>query len=140
MGRSRQGDPNTYSGRNISEVRILNYAGPYDAGSYKAVKCRQPRNIMIRTALADLDELMLRCRDDRARAYIAEAVACYRGGAYRAAIVATWVAVCFDVIDKLRELALAGDKEADNVVAAIEKARQTNDITRALRIERELLP
>jgi hypothetical protein len=95
---------------------------------------------MIQTALADLDELMLRCRDDRARAYIAEAVACYRGGAYRAAIVAAWVAVCFDIIDKLRELALAGDKEADNVITDIEKARQTNDITRALRIERELLP
>ena len=93
----------------------------------------------VTTALADLDELVLQCRDDRARSFIAEAVACYRGGAYRAAIVATWVAVCFDLIDKLRELSIAGDKEAEGIVAGIEKARRANDISSALRLERELL-
>lgn len=94
---------------------------------------------MTTTSLADLDELVLRCRDDRARSYIAEAVACYRGGAYRAAIVATWVAVCFDIIDKLRELTLAGDKEAEAITTELEKTRRTNDLTRALKFERELL-
>lgn len=94
---------------------------------------------MTGTALADLDELVLRCRDDRARSYIAEAVACYRAGAYRAAIVATWVAVCFDIIDKLQELTLAGDKEAAQIVTDIENARQQNDIMRALKLEGELL-
>jgi hypothetical protein len=93
----------------------------------------------VTTALADLDELVLQCRDDRARSLIAEAVACYRGGAYRAAIVATWVAVCFDLIDKLRELALAGDKEAEQIVSEVERTRQTNDLSRALKLERELL-
>lgn len=63
--------------------------------------------------LADLDELVLKCRDERAKSYIAEAVACYKVGAFRSSVVVCWIAVCFDVIDKLRELALAGDAEAE---------------------------
>lgn len=89
--------------------------------------------------LADLDELVLRCRDDRARAYIAEATNCYRSGAYRSAIVATWIAVCYDIIDKLRELALAGDQQAEGIVNDIDRARRANDLNRALKLERELL-
>ncbi|MEW6764532.1 MAG: hypothetical protein AB1344_01935 [Pseudomonadota bacterium] len=89
--------------------------------------------------LADLDELVLLCRDERARAYIAEAASCYRAGAYRSAIVATWIAVCYDVIDKLRELTLAGDKEAESLVESMDKARAANDIAKALKFERELL-
>ena len=38
--------------------------------------------------LEDLDELTLRCRDEKARLYIREAVASYRVGAFRASIVA----------------------------------------------------
>lgn len=89
--------------------------------------------------LADLDELVLLCRDDRARAYIAEAASCYRAGAYRSAIVASWVAVCYDVIDKLRELTLAGDNEAKSLVDSMDKARTANDVAKALKFERELL-
>lgn len=89
--------------------------------------------------LTDLDELVLLCRDQRARNYIREATSCYRAGAFRAAIVATWVAVCYDIIDKLRELALAGDKSAEAFVASIEGARQSNDVVRSLKLERELL-
>lgn len=40
---------------------------------------------------------------------------CYRAGAYRSAIVNTWIAVVFDLIDKVRELALAGDLEAATI-------------------------
>lgn len=89
--------------------------------------------------LEDLDELTLRCRDEKARQYIAEAVASYRAGAFRSSIVATWIAVCFDVIEKLRELALAGDKEAELQVQDIDATRRTGDLTRALKFERELL-
>jgi hypothetical protein len=89
--------------------------------------------------LVDLDELILRCRDDRAKAYIAEAVASYRSGAFRSAIVGTWIAVCFDVIEKLRELALSGDKEAEKHVEELEKTRKLGDIAKALKFERELL-
>lgn len=89
--------------------------------------------------LVDLDELILKCRDDRAKAYIAEAVASYRSGAFRSAIVGTWIAVCFDVIDKLRELALSGDKEAEKHAEELEKTRKSGDIAKALKFERELL-
>lgn len=89
--------------------------------------------------LEDLDELTLRCRDEKAREHIFEAVASYRSGAFRAAIVTTWIAVCFDFIEKLRELALAGDKEAEQQVQSIEKIHRTNDITAALKFEKDLL-
>jgi hypothetical protein len=79
--------------------------------------------------LFDLDELILLCRDEKARAYINEAASCYRAGAFRASIVVTWVSVCYDIIDKLREIALSGDKEASNAINAIEEARIRNDIS-----------
>lgn len=89
--------------------------------------------------LEDLDELALRCRDAKARLYIEEAVSSYRSGAFRSSIVACWIAVCFDVMDKLRELSLAGDKEAERHVQEIELTRRENDVTRALKFERDLL-
>jgi hypothetical protein len=93
----------------------------------------------VASPLEDLDELTLRCRDDKARLYIGEAVASYRSGAFRSSIVACWIAVCFDVIEKLRELALAGDKEAEKHVQEIDLTRRAGDVTRALKFERELL-
>jgi hypothetical protein len=45
--------------------------------------------------LTDLDELILNVRDKTSRSYISEAVNAYRGSAYRAAIVATWIAVSY---------------------------------------------
>jgi hypothetical protein len=89
--------------------------------------------------LADLDELVLRCRDERAKRYIAEAAACYRGGAFRSCIVATWIAVAYDVIDKLQELALTGDKQAEQEVERFERIRASADVASALKFERDLL-
>lgn len=89
--------------------------------------------------LSDLDELVLRCRDEKAKDYIAEAVASYRVGAYRSAIVATWIATCFDIIEKLRELALSGDKEAEKQVEDLERTRRSADLNKALKFEREIL-
>jgi hypothetical protein len=91
------------------------------------------------SSLADLDELILKCRDDKAKAYIAESVASYRAGAYRSAIVGAWIAVCFDVMDKIRELALSGDQEAEKHAEELEKTRQSGDISKALKFEREFL-
>ena len=54
--------------------------------------------------LADLEELVLKCRDEKARSYISEAVACYKVGAFRSSVVACWIAVCFDVIDKISQV------------------------------------
>lgn len=89
--------------------------------------------------LSDLDELVLKCRDEKAKSYIREAVACYKSGAFRSSIVSTWIAVAFDIIDKYKELSLAGDKQAEGVIKAFEAARVANDISASLKFERELL-
>ncbi len=73
--------------------------------------------------LIDLDELVLRCKDQEARKYIAEAVVCYKNGAYRACIVTTWIAVVYDFVYKLRQLELTGDKNAKLNFRNFENAR-----------------
>ncbi|MBT2321269.1 hypothetical protein J7E62_02710 [Variovorax paradoxus] len=94
---------------------------------------------MISAPLADLDELVLKCRDEKAKSYVAEAVASYRVGAYRAAIVGTWIAICFDIIDKLRELAISGDHEAEQQITLLEKIRASGEVYKALQFEKTLL-
>lgn len=100
---------------------------------------------MTSVGLSDLDELILACRTERARAYIQEALIAYRGGAYRAAIVAAWIAVVFDLVDKLRELALAGDAQARQVMTDFDghlaqlDAGNMQAIGKALEFEREVL-
>lgn len=89
--------------------------------------------------LTDLDELILRCRGEKAKAYIAEAIACYRAGAFRACIVTTWIAVVFDFIHKLRELELAGDKQAQEKLQQLEEIEKRNDLKASLEFEREVL-
>lgn len=95
--------------------------------------------------LADLDELTLRCRTPQAQIYITEAVAAYRAGAFRACIVATWIAVVFDVIDKIREIAVTGDKAGKEWLDRFEKIQdQINRddpkaLEQALRFERDIL-
>lgn len=69
-------------------------------------------NYCMYEAFIDLDELILRCRDKLSRKFIQEAVSCYRAGAFRSCIVATWNAVVFDFLHKLRELELLGDRES----------------------------
>lgn len=68
-------------------------------------------------SLADIEALAVRCHSEQSKGYIAEAIKCYRASAYRAAIVSTWIAIVFDLVDKIRELSLAGDTAA----AAIER-------------------
>jgi hypothetical protein len=93
---------------------------------------------MFEEGLADLDELVLRCRDKKAKSYIAEAVTCYRAGAFRQCIVATWIAVVYDFIHKLQELELAGDKNARTKLHEFEEIHRTGDIKRALDFERRI--
>lgn len=89
--------------------------------------------------LSDLDELVLKCRDQKAKSYIREAVACYKSGAFRSSIVSTWIAVSFDIIDKLKDLSLAGDKEAEIQLEGFDKARRVGDIAQSLKFERDIL-
>ncbi|MBF0178070.1 MAG: hypothetical protein HQL63_14680 [Magnetococcales bacterium] len=93
------------------------------------------------TGLVDLDELALRCRDDQARQYIHEAVACYKAGAFRSCIVATWNAVVFDFLHKLRELDLTGDSRARLKLGEFENIRAGGEsrLKEALDFERSVL-
>ena len=90
-------------------------------------------------ALIDLDELVLKCRTENSKLYIEEAISCYKARAYRSAIVATWIAVCFDLLDKIRELELSGDKEAAIQLGNYEKIRKNEDLSAALKFEKTLL-
>lgn len=76
-------------------------------------------------AFIDLDELILRCRDKLSRKFIQEAVSCYRAGAFRSCIVATWNAVVFDFLHKLRELELFGDREAAKLLKEFDDLRSS---------------
>ena len=95
------------------------------------------------TNLSDLDELILECRNTQAKTYISEAIKCYHSGAYRACIVATWVTVVFDILSKLRELDLSGDKKAkqiiDGYVKCCEAAGKSDDYRKPLEFERDIL-
>lgn len=96
-------------------------------------------------SLADIEALAVRCRSEQSRGYISEAMQCYRAGAYRASIVSTWIAVVFDLIDKVRELAVSGDSTARAIEARyetyIKQIEQGNSagIKSALEFEREIL-
>lgn len=87
----------------------------------------------------DLESLLESCSDARARVYIKEAIDCYRVGAYRSAIVATWIAVVYNIIDKLREIGIAGDAVAAAQVKKFEDITQNRDIEEALKFERSIL-
>ncbi|MGK8887293.1 hypothetical protein [Burkholderia gladioli] len=89
--------------------------------------------------LIDLDELVAECPDPRSRKYIRESVQCYKAGAYRAAVVACWIAVAFDLVDKIRSLAASGDAMASETIGAFDRARQSNDVRAALAFEKDLL-
>ena len=95
--------------------------------------------------LADLDELVLRCRTEQAKEYVREAVASYRSGAYRAAITTTWIAVVYDIVDKIREIELTGDINAKSFIRDFENIqtayRQVDPdaLKRSLEFERTII-
>ncbi len=93
---------------------------------------------MANAYLVDLDELVLRCRNEQAKSYIAEAVACYKAGAFRACVVATWIAVVFDFLHKLEELRLTGDKNAKTRLEEFEKFRKNEDVVGSQTFERKI--
>jgi hypothetical protein len=95
--------------------------------------------------ISDLDEMLLRCRPGIAKAYAEEAVGTYRAAAYRACIITTWIAVSFDLIDKIRELALFGSNEAKQQIASFDLWQEEiacgnlATLQKALNFERDLL-
>jgi hypothetical protein len=95
--------------------------------------------------LTDIEALVGHCHSEQSKSYISEAIQCYQAGAYRAAIVSAWIAVVFDLIDKIRELAVSGDSSAKSLEANYEtyifQIEQNNPqgIKKALEFEREIL-
>jgi hypothetical protein len=89
--------------------------------------------------ITDLDELALKVRDRISRSYILEAIDAYRGGAYRSSIISVWIAVNFDIISKIRELANRGDKMAQDFINTLDQAIRTKNIKELQRVEENLL-
>jgi len=90
-------------------------------------------------ALIDVEVLAERVRSAAAKSFIEEAVRCYKVGAYRSCIVATWIALIHDFVDKFRELALAGDASAVQLVSEFDQIQARRDTAGALKFEREVL-
>lgn len=89
--------------------------------------------------LNDIDELIISCRDPLSKKYISEASICYKVGAFRSGVVITWIAVLFDLINKIRELSLSGDKEAERIIQVFDNAIEKHDVNATLKFEREVL-
>lgn len=89
--------------------------------------------------ITDIDSLCLQVRDRESRRLISEAIAAYRGGALRSAIMSTWIAVAYDIISKARELASQGDPAAQTLVNAIENAIANKNVRKLQDIENALL-
>jgi hypothetical protein len=68
-----------------------------------------------------------------------EAIASYNAGAMRAAIIATWIAVSFNFIDKINTLETQGDKQAKDFADEFRKIREAADVAGSLAFERKIL-
>ncbi|MGD8217685.1 hypothetical protein [Pseudomonas thivervalensis] len=89
--------------------------------------------------LTDIDSLCLSVRDQESKRLISEAVAAYRGGALRSAIMSTWIALAFDIISKARELAAQGEAASIAFVRDLDSAIANSDIGKLMKVESDLL-
>jgi hypothetical protein len=92
----------------------------------------------MRNQLTDLDDLLLQVRNKHSQEYLREAIISYRAGAYRAAVTSTWIAICVDVIEKTKELAVGGDAEAVRVEQRL-NGIQAHDVRGMLDFENDIL-
>lgn len=94
---------------------------------------------MTTTGLSDLDQLVFSVRDRESSRLIQEAVAAYRGGALRSAIMSVWIAVAYDIICKARELAAQGEATPKIFITKLDNAISGPDHPTLAAIERDLL-
>ncbi|MFE3410508.1 hypothetical protein ACFXMT_19940 [Streptomyces mirabilis] len=73
--------------------------------------------------MQSLEERIARVWHQEVRPLVDDAFRCHSTGTPRAAIVATWTAVCTDIIHKLYQLAEDGDGKAAEIVAKLNEAR-----------------
>ena len=89
--------------------------------------------------VTDIDVLALSVRDAESRRLVNEAITAYRGGALRAALISTWIAVAYDIIAKARELAGQGEAAPREFVHKLDNAIRANDKRKLQMFEAELL-
>lgn len=89
--------------------------------------------------LLDLDTLAEKIIVPETRTYFMEAVSAYRAGALRSSIGTLWVAICVDIIEKIRELAMMGEQEAVALAQRFQSFVENSNIDGLLKFERELL-
>lgn len=88
--------------------------------------------------LSNLDEILEDVRNSNSRQYLNEAISAYRVGAYRASLVTTWIAVCVDITEKIRELDIGGDSLAKKINERLTKI-EPNNFSAMMNFEREIL-
>lgn len=86
-----------------------------------------------------VEDLQASVRDSTSKRYLTEAVRAYEAGAFRPAIVATWVAVVLDLVNKIREIASTGEGDAKRFVDDLDRAIRTNNVNSVAALERGLL-
>lgn len=79
------------------------------------------------------------CRDPDTNEIFREAVSAYEANCFRASIVATWTAVVFDFVAKLRELELTNDARAISTLSEYRTIQERHDIARSMKFERSLV-
>ena len=88
--------------------------------------------------LTDIDTLCSSVRERGSRQLIEEAICAFRGGALRSAIIATWIAVAYDIISKAKELTVQGET-SNEFVEEHDSAVMRNDVLALQRMEKDLL-
>jgi len=89
--------------------------------------------------LHSLDALLQSVRDIESKRLAQESVTAYQAGAYRAAILSVWVAVCADIISKLKELATGGDAAALAEVKNLDSWIKASDLKNLQQFENGLV-
>ncbi len=89
--------------------------------------------------LTDLESITERVREPDSRTYVREAIAAYQAGAFRSAVIATWIAVVFDSTLKLRELAAQESGWARDEINKIDKAIESQNTPVLQTFEKDLI-
>lgn len=89
--------------------------------------------------ITDLDLLVSQVLNPNSRQYALEAIACFRAGSYRAAILSTWVALTYDLIHKIRDIASIEGGSAQLFIETFDTNVENETLDKLLKVEREIL-
>lgn len=97
--------------------------------------------------LANLEELVEKCKNDESKELISEALGCYHAKSYRSAIICIWQAVAFDFTHKVKHMHKEGinNNEITKFIDALKdvnneitNANAHNFIPKAMNLERSI--